>query len=71
MFRYAFNPYSLRWEIQLLRWGFIWRTFRGACFNSLAEAQAFTEATGIATHYREQRPFNHTPITQEQADEQP
>ena len=70
MYRYAFNPYSLRWEIQLLRWGFFWRTMRGLSFEYLTDAETYTNQVGIDTKYQEQRPFNHTPVTKEQADEQ-
>ena len=70
MFRYVFNPYSCRWEIQLLKCGFIWRTLRAVDFETLATAQSFAEVRGIATHYQEQRPFNHTPVTAEQENQQ-
>jgi len=70
MFRYAFNPYSCQWEIQLLRWGFFWTTLRGIRFEYLTDAETYTNQVGIDTKYQEQRPFNHTPVTKEQADEQ-
>lgn len=71
MFRYILNPCSCQWEIQLLRWGFFWITMRGIAFESLETAVAYAGASGISIHYQEQRPFNHTPATKEQADEQP
>lgn len=70
MFRYRLNPYSCQWEIQLLRFGCIWITMRGIAFESLEQAVAYAGASGISIHYQEQRPFNHTPVTKEQADEQ-
>lgn len=70
MFRYILNPRSCQWEIQLLRLGFLWITMRGIRFETLREAVAYADASGITTHYQEQRPFNHTPVTKEQADEQ-
>ena len=66
MYRYVFNPYSCRWEIQLLKCGFIWRTLRAVDFETLATAKSFAEVRGIPDLYQEQRPFNHTPVTAEQ-----
>ena len=68
MFRYKFNPYSCRWEIQLLCWGIFWRTLRCVDFETLPTAKSFAEVRGIPDKYKEQRPFNHTPVTQEQAE---
>lgn len=70
MYRYRFNPYSCRWEIQLLWRGLIWRTLRGESFTRLDHAKDFADNVGIIKQYKEQRPFNHTPITKEQANEQ-
>lgn len=66
MFRYTLNPCSYQWEIQLLRWGFFWITLRGIRFDSLEAATLYATRVGITTHYQEQRPFNHTPVTAEQ-----
>lgn len=44
-------------------------TMRGESFNELIAAKEFAEQVGISDQYREQRPFNHTPVTQEQVDE--
>jgi len=70
MYRYRFNPYSCRWEIQLLWRGLIWRTLRTVSFDTIAGAILYVNQAGLGEHYKEQRPFNHTPITQEQADVQ-
>ena len=70
MYRYVFNPYSCRWEIQLLRWGFFWRTLRGESFNELGNAVLWAKEVGISQHYQEQRPFNHNPVTEEQSNDQ-
>ncbi len=66
MFRYKLNTYTALWEIQLLRWGFFWVTLRSVEFDSLEAAVSAADASGITTHYREQRPFNHRPVTAEQ-----
>ena len=70
MFRYILNPQLCQWEIQLLRCGFLWVTLRGICFGSLEGAKDFAEKSGISIHYQEQRPFNHTPVTAEQENQQ-
>ena len=67
MYRYRYNPYSCRWEIQLLCWGFFWRTLRGESFNELGNAVLWAKEVGISRHYREQLPFNHNPVTEEQS----
>lgn len=59
MYRHVFNPYSLRWEIQMLRFGFFWTTLRGACFTDLEDAKGYAKEIGLSAHYREQVPFNH------------
>lgn len=59
MFRYKFNPYSCRWEIQLLCWGIFWRTLRGLSYGDLGDAQHHARNMGIPEKYIEQKPFDH------------
>ena len=69
MYRYKFNPYSCRWEIQLLCWGIFWRTLRCVDFETLPTAKSFAEVRGIPDKYIEQKPFDHrvpSPTAQEQ-----
>lgn len=66
MFRYILKPCSCQWEIQLLRFGFLWITMHGIRFETLREAVEHADNLGITTHYQEQRPFNHRPVTTEQ-----
>jgi hypothetical protein len=70
MFRYVYNTESAKWEIQLLTWGFFWRTVRGLSFDSLVMAKQGVAQRGISEHFREQQPYRHIHVTQEQADEQ-
>lgn len=38
----------------------------GIRFETLREAVEHADNLGITTHYQEQRPFNHRPVTTEQ-----
>ena len=55
MFRIHFNEETARWEIQFLRWGFLWSPVHEGRervnFLTLAEAEAFVKERGIEEMY--------------------
>jgi len=68
MFRIQFNPRLATWQVQLLVFGFWWRTIQTERFARLGDAKDFCAHTGLSHLYREQLPFHQFQAVQQELD---
>lgn len=53
MFRIHFDEQSSRFIIQVLRYGFLWRTVKGSDFTSLIGARDYVSEIGLDRLYKD------------------
>ena len=53
MFRIHFDEQTNRFIIQVLRYGFLWRTVKGLDFSTLRDARSYASSTGLDELYKD------------------
>jgi hypothetical protein len=53
MFSIYFNPRLAKWQVRLLKFGFLWIPIKNAEFDKLIEARNWVQQKGLDRHYDE------------------